>query len=120
MIIHNSIGKDRNKILSLCRSFVDRGLSSTVIEILTTVGSVGLRWNDWENPEVALFLRKLLREEVDAALFKRDDRAAHLATTGEVTRKGHEPKIMVLAILINYHIDARFRQIAQRSIDYGT
>jgi hypothetical protein len=119
MIRHNPVGRDKSKIMSLCRSTTDRLLSPTIIEVLATLGGAGLRWNDVDNPDVALFLRKEMRKEVDAALFKRDDRAAHLAATGEATKKGHELKIVVLAILINYHIDARFQQIMQGRIDYG-
>lgn len=69
---------------------------------------------DWKNPDRLLEFRKELRDATKRAVHERADRVAHMAETGEVTNRGEEAYIALLAAIINYHQDEKIKELVDK------
>lgn len=104
VVRHTKSSRDKHKLQSLVTEFMNRRVKPLIMDRIHDLSG------KWDDPEKVLEFRRQLRDEVNAALKERDDRFYHFIKTGEVTAKGHEPAIALLAAIIDYHIDEHLRE----------
>jgi hypothetical protein len=101
---HSTSGKTVKRVKNLLAVLKDYHLNGVVARMGPELEG------KLDSPSSLLDLRKMLRDEVNAAFYEKDDRVNHYDLTGEVTNKGHELRIMVLAACIHYLMDEALQE----------